>query len=250
VEIIDLLRHMQEDEASDLFVAVGKAPAHRIYGKVTQLAESATSEADFEAFLAAHFPPQLKERLALERDLDIGLSVSAESRFRLNLFYQKGQLALVARRVPSGALDFEQLQLPAVVRSLAESPRGLILVTGATGSGKSTTMAAILHHINTSFPKHIVTIEDPIEFVHDDLKSVVTQREIGNDTTDFSTSLRHVVRQSPDVIFLGELRDFETIQTAISAAMTGHLVVTTMHTIDTFQTVERVISFFPDYLRE
>ena len=250
MEIIDLLRRMEDDDASDLFVAVDKPPALRVYGKVTQLAEAATTRGDFENFFAGHFPPQLKERLAAERDLDIGLSVSADSRFRLNLFYQKGQLALVARRVPSGALGFEELGLPPVVQKLAESPRGLILVTGATGSGKSTTMAAILHHINSTYPKHIVTVEDPIEFVHDDLKSVVTQREIGNDTMDFSTSLRHVVRQSPDVIFLGELRDFETIQTAISAAMTGHLVVTTMHTIDTFQTVERVISFFPDYLRE
>ena len=250
MEIIDLLGRMQADDASDLFVAVGKVPAQRIYGKVTPIAESATTQGDFDRFLDAHFPPQLKDRLAAERDLDIGLSVSAESRFRLNLFHQKGLLAFVARRVPSGALDFNQLLLPSVIRDLAESARGLILVTGATGSGKSTTMAAILHHINATFPKHIVTIEDPIEFVHEDLQSVVTQREIGNDTTDFGTSLRHVVRQSPDVIFLGELRDCETIQTAISAAMTGHLVVTTMHTIDTFQTVERVISFFPDYLRE
>lgn len=250
MDIIALLGRMQTEEASDLFVAVGKPPALRVYGKVNPLAESATQTQDFDCFLAEYFPTQLKERLAEERDLDIGLSVSADSRFRLNLFYQRGQLAMVARRVPSGALDFSELGLPSVVQSLAESPRGLILVTGATGSGKSTTMAAILHHINSTFAKHIVTVEDPIEFIHDDLKSVVTQREIGNDTTDFSTSLRHVVRQSPDVIFLGELRDFETIQTAISAAMTGHLVVTTMHTIDTFQTVERVISFFPNYLRE
>jgi twitching motility protein PilT len=192
----------------------------------------------------------VRERFERERDVDLGVSLTDTERFRLNLSYSRGKPGLAIRRVPSGALDFEDLLIPDVVRRLAEEPRGLVLITGATGSGKSTTMAAMLHHINATFSKHIVTIEDPIEFSHRDRESVVSQREVGSDTRDFQTALRHVVRQNPDVIFIGEMRDLETIQTAISAAMTGHLVVSTMHTVDVTQTLERIVNYFPASMRD
>ncbi len=250
MKLIELLKQMEAKKASDLFVTAEKKPAMRVHGKVETVGETAITNEDFDVFLTEYLAPPVRARIDTERDLDIGISLSDSDRFRLNIFYQKGKLSLVARRVPSGALDLNELRLPAVVETLAKSPRGLILITGATGSGKSTTMAAILNYINKEFNRHIVTIEDPIEYIHQDQKSIVTQREIGNDTLSFTNSLRNLVRQSPDAIFIGEIRDFETIQIAISAAMTGHLVVTTMHTIDVTQTVERIINFFPDHLRE
>ena len=250
MKIIDLLNEMRQKNASDVFVTVGKTPSMRILGQIQAIDESPIGKQDFVQFFNEFLPPNFPDRLEQERDVDIGISLSDTERFRLNIFYQKGQIAMVARRVPSGALSFSELRHPPILQKLAESPRGLILITGATGSGKSTTMAAILHYINMHFAKHIVTIEDPIEFIHEDQACVVTQREVGNDTLGFANSLKYVVRQSPDVIFIGELRDLETIQTAISAAMTGHLVVTTMHTVDVTQTVERIINYFPDHLRD
>ncbi len=248
--IINLLNRMDSENASDIFVSVGKPPAMRVYGEVKSMDAETVTDEDLDAFFAACLPPAIPELIEQRRDLDIGISPSETERFRLNLYYQKGRLSFVARRVPSGALDLTQLRHADTIARIAQSPRGLILITGATGSGKSTTMAAVLHYINSTYSKHIVTIEDPIEFIHQDLKSVVTQREIGSDTLTFADSLRYVVRQNPDAIFIGELRDIETIQTAISAAMTGHLVVTTMHTVDVSQTLERIINYFPDHLRD
>lgn len=249
--ILDLLHRMGEEEASDLFLIPGKIPRLRVYGNIRELADCAPLQPDvLSAFFAEHLSAELVERLARERDLDVGISLNENERFRLNLFYQKGRPACVARRVPSGALDFASLNLPSVIKDLAELSRGLVLVTGSTGAGKSSTMAAMLHHINSHFSKHIVTIEDPIEFVHRDDKSIVTQREVGNDTSSYAASLRYVVRQSPDVIFLGELRDLETIKTALSAAMTGHLVIATVHTMDVNQTLERVINYFQENFRD
>ena len=180
------------------------------------------------------------------KDIDLGVSLPPLGRFRFNLSYQRGNVSMAIRRIPSGAVDAKKLLIPDVVFEMAEEQRGLILITGATGSGKSTTLAAMLHHINTHFHKHVVTIEDPIEFVHEDIQAVIDQREIGTDTNDFQTALRHVVRQNPDVIFLGEMRDLETVQTAINAAQTGHLVAATMHTMDVNQTLERIINYFPE----
>jgi len=241
---------MEAKKASDLFISVGKKPCMRVMRKLEIVDAEVIVRGDFETFLKEHLPPGTTERLAEKRDLDIGLSLPDKGRFRLNLSFERGNMSTAIRRVPSGALAFKDLLIPDVVRTLAESPRGLILITGATGSGKSTTMAAILHYINSKFDRHIVTIEDPIEFIHADRESVISQREIGSDTLSFATALRHVVRQNPDVIFIGEMRDLETIQTAISAAMTGHLVVSTMHTIDTTQTLERIINYFPSHLRD
>ncbi len=250
MKIIELLHQMEEHQASDLFLTVNKKPAMRVFGQVQMVSDQPLDHEDFTAFFQEYLPPSIQQRLEIERDMDIGISLTETDRYRLNLFYQKGNLSMITRRVPSGDLDFSQLRLPAIVSQLAETPRGLILITGSTSSGKSSTMAAIINHINTHFHKHIVTIEDPIEFIHRDKMSIVTQREIGNDTLSFTTSLKNVVRQSPDVIILGELRDLESVQIAVSAALTGHLVVTTMHTIDTTQTIERIINFFPDSSRD
>lgn len=248
--LVELFRQMDAEQASDLFLSVDKRPSMRVYSEITEIDGPPITEDDFEQFLAGYLPETVPETLRRERELDIGISLSVQERYRLSIFYQKGQLAMVARRVPLGDLSLEELHLPEVVEGLACTPRGLVLITGATGSGKSSTLAAMLNLINARFAKHIVTIEDPIEFVHRDQKSIVTQREVGNDTNSFAASLRQVVRQSPDVIMIGELRDYETIQTAISAAMTGHLVLTTMHTVDVAQTLERIINYFPDHLRD
>jgi twitching motility protein PilT len=250
MRILELLKQMREQKASDLFLATGKAPRLRIAGSLRALPGPELEFRDFETFLHKNFPPGTLERLQAERDLDLGLSTDSTTRFRLNLSYQRNSLAMAVRQVPSGALDFDQLLMPPVLKTLIESPRGLILITGATGSGKSTTMASMLHHLNTHFSRHIVTVEDPIEFVHEDAQCLISQREVGTDTLSFATALKHVVRQNPDVIFVGEIRDLESIRMVISAAMTGHLVVSTMHTVDVVQTLERIINYFPDHLRD
>jgi pilus retraction protein PilT len=246
----NLCLQMDARDASDLFLSAERPPSFRRHGVVETLAEPPLTLAEVEAFIRECLPQGTWERLQRDRDLDLGTQMGEDVRLRVNLSFRMGSPALVIRRVPSGALSFEALHLPSVIRSLCECPRGLILVTGATGSGKSTTMAAMLNSINTRFARHIVTLEDPIEFVHRDVRSVVTQREIGGDSLDFAQALRHVVRQNPDVIFLGELRDLETIQTAISAAMTGHLVVATFHTVDAEQTLERILNYFPEGLQD
>lgn len=250
MNLIDLFKEMQTVDASDLFITVGKKPYMRVLREIQKLDVGEVEEGEFLEFLAEHLPPDIRNRLESARDLDIGVLLDNENRYRINLFYQKGHMAMVVRRVPSGALAFADLHLPEIIKAFAETPRGLVLVTGSTGSGKSTTMAAMLYHINSTAARHIVTIEDPIEFVHQDQSSIVSQREVGSDTSSFSESLRRVVRQSPDVIFIGELRDLDTIKTAISAAMTGHLVVTTMHTVDVTQTLDRIINYFPEQLRD
>ncbi len=250
MEFVDLFRKMATAKASDLFLTTGKRPHMRVLGNIVQTEAPQVEDEDFTRFFEQHLPPGIADRLEQARDLDLGVSLSDTERFRLNLFFQKGKRGMAVRRVPSGALAFADLRIPDVIRTLAEKPRGLVLITGATGSGKSTTMAAMLHHINSRFRRHAVTIEDPIEFIHQDDNSVISQREVGTDTLSFAEALKHVVRQDPDVILIGEMRDLETIQTAVSAAMTGHLVISTMHTIDVSQTLERIINYFPASLRD
>ena len=248
--VVELLRRMAGENASDLFLTEGRRPAWRVYGDLKNIDDPKLFREDFDSFINENLPPGTLDRLEEARDLDRGLSVGDDERYRLNLFFQMGKASMVARRVPMGTLEFDDLGLPESIAKLALKKRGLLLITGSTGSGKSSTMAAILHRINTTSERHIVTIEDPIEFIHQDDRSRITQREVGNDTLDFGTALKHVVRQSPDVIFIGEMRDFDTISTAISAAMTGHLVVSTMHTVDPMQTLERIVNFFPEHLRD
>lgn len=244
-----LLAAMESWKASDLFLCEGKVPTARVNGEVRAVKLPATTTEEMAAFLDEALSPVNRARFDERGDLDLGWSLDDAHRFRLNLYRQKGQVSLVARALPSGAVELESLGLPPSVGRLADLPRGLVLVTGATGSGKSTTLAALVHRINTTRRVHVVTVEDPIEFVHADLLARISQREIGNDTPSFVTALRHVVRQSPDVILIGEMRDVETMSVALSAALTGHLVLATLHTIDATQTLQRILSYFPEHLR-
>lgn len=244
-----LLENMEKWSASDLFVSAGKSPAVRVHGSIHTLELPPTKNDQFEHFQNDILTAEARQRMTDEGDLDVGYSLDNQRRFRLNFHRQKGQWGLVARAIPSGKLTFQDLHLPPQLKTLASQQRGLILVTGATGSGKSTTMAAMVHHINTTRQAHIVTIEEPIEFVHEDIRSRITQREVGSDTQSFQAALRHVVRESPDVILIGEMRDQETMSVALSAALTGHLVLATLHTINAVQTLQRIMSYYPEHLR-
>ncbi|MCM8530109.1 MAG: PilT/PilU family type 4a pilus ATPase [Lentisphaeraceae bacterium] len=247
MKIIDYLHELKNDVVSDIFLTEGKTAKVRKNSFLVDYGESELLErTEFLDFFEEFLPNKTWESLQSELDLDLGLSLSVDERFRLNLGFEQGSITLVARKVPSGAMHFDQLSLPPILEKLIQEPRGLILVTGATGSGKSTTTASMIHYINSNYAKHIVTIEDPIEYIHKDAKSRITQREIGSDTKSFSTALKSVVRQSPDVIFIGEMRDLDTIKTAMSAAMTGHLVISTLHTVNAEQTIERMINYFPE----
>lgn len=245
-----LLASMEAWGASDVYISVGKPPAARVAGRVIGAELGATSQAQFDEMLDMILSPAQRERYETEYDFDVGYSLDDDRRFRINLSRQRGDGAAVIRALPSGELNFEDLRLPETLKHFAEERRGLVLVTGATGSGKSTTLAAMIHHINKTRRAHIVTIEDPVEFVHADIRSRVSQREIGTDTKSFHAALKHVVRQSPDVILIGELRDRETMEVALTASLTGHLVLATLHTIDASQTLQRILSYFPAHLKE
>ncbi len=249
--ITQLCAEMASREASDLFLSAGRRPYARIGGLLQEdTLTPAVTIAQIQEFVEQSFPSGTWKQLLDEKDMDMGITIPAAGRFRVNLSFQRGVAELSIRRVPSGAIDHRRLLIPDEVIAMADEPRGFILITGATGSGKSTTLAALLHHINSTARKHIVTIEDPIEFYHEDIQSLVSQREIGGDTHDFHSALKSVVRQNPDAIFIGEIRDHQTLQTAISAALTGHLVAATMHTMDVPQTLERILNYFPEDTRE
>ncbi len=250
IDIEQILRQMVAEKASDLFLAEGRPPSARLNGVVRPLSRDPIDGAAIRELMDAVLRPTQREIFDRLGDIDVGMSRANLGRFRAHFHVQRGLLGAVIRAVPGGALDFDQLGLPAVVRTLAESPRGLVLVSGSTGSGKSTTLTAMVHHINSRQRKHIVTLEDPIEFVHDDLQAVVTQREVGSDTRDFALALRHVVRESPDVILIGEMRDAETMNVALSAALTGHLVLSSVHTIDAAQALQRILAYYPEHMRE
>jgi len=244
-----LLTRFADRGASDLFLHEDRAPAARIHGEVRPLAHPKLSREALESLIRGAAGEERYQEFLAEGDLDTGWTLPDGRRYRFNASRQQGRLAVVARAVPSGALDPETLGLPASVVSFADLPRGLVLITGATGSGKSTTLAALVHRINQTRPVHIVTIEDPIEFVHHDATARVSQREIGGDTRSFHAALRHVLRQSPDVIVIGELRDADTMAVAISASLTGHLVFASLHTTDATQSVQRILNDFPEHLR-
>ena len=245
-----LLASMEKWNASDVFVCEGAPPAARVNGEVRKLEIPETTTEDITAFLERVLSPSQLDRFENTGDLDIGLTLGAGRRFRINVGRQRGRVTLVGRALPSGDLTFQELLLPPAVARLADLKRGLVLVTGATGAGKSTTLAAMIHRINLSRPVHIVTVEDPIEFVHQDIKARITQREVGSDTESFASALKHLVRESPDVLLIGEMRDMDTMQVAISAALTGHLVFATLHTVDASQTLQRILSYFPEHLRQ
>jgi twitching motility protein PilT len=236
-----------EQEASDLHLKVPAQPMIRRHGKLVCIdgSEPLRPE-DTEATLFHMLTDETKlEAFRNEREVDFSYSVPGVARFRVNAFVQRGSVSLVCRAIPFEIKTVEELLLPPVIDEIADEERGLILLTGTTGSGKSTTLAAMIDHINMNYAKHIVTIEDPVEFLHRDKTSIINQREVGEDTASFARALRRVLRQDPDVILVGEMRDEETVRTALSAAETGHLVLSTIHTVDAAESVNRIIDFFP-----
>jgi twitching motility protein PilT len=247
VTIHDLLRHMVERHGSDLHLKVGGPPYVRVDGELLATAFPQLAEIDTERFAYELMDDRQAARFTETNEADFAYAVPGLGRFRVNTFRQRGSVGVVCRRVLPGSPGFEALGLPSVIARLALEPRGLILVTGPTGSGKTTTTAAIINHINSVRRCHIVTVEDPIEILHTDNLAVINQREVGVDTADFATALKHVARQDPDVIFIGEMRDEETVRAALQAAETGHLVISTLHTVDATETVNRVIDFFPPH---
>ena len=244
-----ILNVMVEKAASDVYVKVGSPPVFRVNGVLQSFDLPVNTDREAEEMVKQLMTDHQRRRFEDNPDLDLAYTAGDGHRYRVNAFRQKGHLGFVIRLVRMEDLSFERLNLPPVVQRLAELPRGLVLVTGATGSGKSTTLAAMIRHINNKFKKHVMTIEDPIEFMHDDKLSVINQREVGFDTNSFADALKHVVRQSPDVILVGEMRDLDTMITALSAAQTGHVVLSTMHTTDVTQTLDRMINYFPEHLR-
>nr|MDA8078490.1 type IV pilus twitching motility protein PilT [Nitrospiraceae bacterium] len=248
MDINELLKGAHAMGASDVHIKVGSQPILRINGELApfpsgnRLTHEDTLKIAFSVMNATQ-----REYFKKKNDIDLAYSVPGLGRFRCNIFIQRGTIGLVFRVIPMRIPTIEELFLPEIIKKIALEPRGLILVTGTTGSGKSTTLAAMIDTINAGQTSHIMTIEDPIEYLHRDKRSIVNQREIGNDTESFSKALRAALRQDPDVILVGEMRDFETIQTALTAAETGHLVLSTLHTIDASETVNRIISVFPPY---
>ena len=242
------LAALSEAEGSDLHVKVGSPPRIRVNGVLRRIpgAPDVTAE-DTEAMVPAIMAPDTLERFATSADADFAYMVPGVGRFRANAFRQRGSIALIFRLVRTSAASFADLGLPDVVGRLALEHRGLVLVTGPTGSGKTTTLAAMVDHINRNRECHIMTIEDPIEVIHGDQVASINQREIGVDAASFSTAMRAAMRQDPDVILVGEMRDEETVAAALSAAETGHLVLSTLHTIDAAETVNRIVDFFPPH---
>ena len=247
MELNDLLRRAVEAGASDVHLKVGRPPLLRHDGEISPLEAAPLTDGDLDAALRAVTAPapQRYEQFQATGDLDIAYTADGLPRFRVNAFRQRGATSFALRVIPRTVPSFEQLGLPSGVSRLADEHRGLVLVTGATGSGKTTTLAAIIDHINRTRRSHIVTIEDPIEILHEDHLSIVNQREVGLDTESFGQALRRALRQDPDTILIGELRDAETAQTALQAAESGHLVFSTLHTIDCAETIGRMIEFFP-----
>jgi twitching motility protein PilT len=247
LELDELLRDAVDKRASDLHVKVGSRPYLRIDGRLEETRFDVVTAADTERAAFAIMPKQRADEFLATNEADFAYTLAGLGRFRVNVFRQRGSVGLVLRRVLPGIPSFEDLGLPVVVRRLAEEPRGLVLVTGPTGSGKTTTLAAMIDHINETQQRHIVTIEDPFEVLHADKRSIFNQREVGTDTEDFHAALKRVLRQDPDVILIGEMRDPDTVWAALAAAETGHLVFSTLHTISATDTINRIIDFFPSH---
>jgi twitching motility protein PilT len=249
-DIDTALRTLVERDGSDLHIKVASPPIIRLHGELIPLEgyESLSGEDTEKAF---HDIAEVRSLTEFEEDgeADFSYSIPGLARFRVNTFKQRGSISIVCRAIPFDIRSIEDLGLPQVVRRLADEQRGIVLVTGTTGSGKSTTLAAMIDHINQTQPHHIVTLEDPIEYLHQDKRSIVNQREVGADTRSFARAMRRVLRQDPDVILIGEMRDEETVRTALSAAETGHLVLSTVHTLDATETINRIIDFFPPHLQ-
>ena len=248
MHVNDLLKIAVESGASDLHLKVGTYPMMRVRGTlVPATEEKRLDHEDMVAIAAAVLPTSHRERFKENHEVDLAYSVAGLGRFRCNSFQQRGTIGMIFRVIPMKVATIDELALPKVLKKIAAEERGLVLVTGTTGSGKSTTLAALIDEINTTRTAHVMTIEDPIEYLHRDNRSIVNQREIGVDTNSFTHALRSALRQDPDVILVGEMRDYETIETALLAAETGHLVFSTLHTLDATETINRIIAVFPPH---
>jgi twitching motility protein PilT len=242
-----VLQHMIQSNASDLHLKVGRPPTLRIDGHMAAMELPALKQEDLRSLAEQIMAPKNIKEFSEQKESDFALAVPGIGRFRVNAYQQRGTIAYALRTVPFQAKTIAELNLPDVCERISLMPRGLILVTGITGSGKSTALASMLHYINQNRHANIITIEDPIEFLHRDIKSSINQREVGTDTNSFGQALRRVLRQDPDILLVGEIRDLDTLDTALKAAETGHLVFSTLHTTDATQTINRVLSFYPPH---
>ena len=242
-----MMQEMQNRKASDLHLRVGIRPMVRQDGKLIPVDDNVLLHDDMDKILAQILSDEQKEKFMKKREMDLALSISKMGRFRINLYKQRGTVGIAIRQVNTAVQSFEELNLPEVVKNIAGNKRGMIIVTGTTGSGKSTTLASMVEYINNTRHDNILTIEDPIEYIYRDKKSIISQREVGGDTETFASALKHAFRQDPDIILIGEIRDVETMNIALTAADTGHLVLTTLHTMNAVETLSRIISFFPPH---
>jgi twitching motility protein PilT len=245
------LRFLVEAGGSDLHLKIPAPPMFRVDGELTPIPDTPVLEPeDTDGALRQIADASVLEEFDSVGEADFSYAIPGLSRFRVNAFRQRGSVAIVCRAIPVQVRTIDDLGLPEVIRKLADEQRGIVLVTGTTGSGKSTTLAAMVDHINSTRARNIITLEDPIEYLHKDKRSIISQREVGMDTESFARAMRRVMRQDPDVILIGEMRDEETVRTALSAAETGHLVFSTLHTLDATETVNRIIDFFPPHLQQ
>ncbi|OGQ51855.1 MAG: type IV pili twitching motility protein PilT [Deltaproteobacteria bacterium RIFCSPLOWO2_02_FULL_53_8] len=248
MDLSSILNVAVKGKASDVHIKAGLPPILRIYGTLIPIKNHERLSPDEVTKAAMRIMNDAqKETFRLQRQVDMAYSVPGLGRFRVNIFQQRGAVGIVLRVIPMNIMTFEQLNLPKVLYNISNEVRGLILVTGVTGSGKSTSLAAVIDHINNNRSDHIITVEDPIEYLHRDKRCIINQREIGTDAESFSLALRGALRQDPDIILVGEMRDMETIEIAMTAAETGHLVLSTLHTIDAMETINRIVSVFPPY---
>jgi twitching motility protein PilT len=248
MHVNDLLKLAVDKGASDLHLKVGTFPMCRVHGRLTRVSnDKKLDHEDLVEMAASIMSATQRQRFKDAQEIDLAYSVPGLGRFRCNVFQQRGTIGMVLRVIPFRVKTIDELGLPTVLKKIAEDERGLVLVTGTTGSGKSTTLAGMIDHINNTRSSHVITIEDPIEYLHRDNEAIITQREIGVDTRSFAYALRSALRQDPDVVLVGEMRDLETIETALHAAETGHLVFSTLHTLDATETINRIISVFPPH---
>jgi len=250
LDLQSLLREMVNQGASDLHIKVGIPPAYRIHGNLKKIFDTAVDAEMMDRFISDIMNRDQMDRFEKNKEVDFAVGARNMGRFRVNVFRQRGTIAMVIRHIKAKVPAFSELMLPDVIVDMSMKERGLILVTGTTGSGKSTCLAAMIDHINQHTMSHVITIEDPIEFLHNDKKSIVTQRELGTDTLSFANALRAALRQDPDVLLVGEIRDLETMQIALTAADTGHMVFATIHTTNATETITRVLSMYPPHQHE
>ncbi len=250
VDFLAIAKEAWTKKASDIHLAVGLSPVLRVNGELLPMQEEILSPEDTEEIFKTIATPEQQQQFRQLGELDFAYSIPELTRFRVNCYQDRLGIALALRLISADVPTIDELNLPSVLKSLAEHERGLVLVTGPTGSGKSTTLAAMIDYLNEKYKKHILTIEDPIEYIHNHKRSVINQREIGENTTSFANALRAALRQDPDVILVGEMRDLETISVALTAAETGHLVLATLHTSSAVQTVDRIVDVFPPHQQQ